>query len=202
MSPATAVSKRVSCTSRGKSDHNASTALSNKRSNSWVELFIIISPRCSKRLHTPLFVAAFEATLLRRVLYLSACRPLSYPWRGPSQTSVTVLSMTCCWTLLQRGQANVRKSRPGELLGSIADNFIGEPQAVHCGPWFCVSSMHFLRLASASHSLWRTLTSALAVVRQAMRSFWATSSGRLVVRTQSDGPVCTQGIRTSGCRSQ
>ena len=26
------------------------------------------------------------------------------------------------------------------LLGSIADNFIGEPQAVHCGPWFCVSS--------------------------------------------------------------
>ncbi len=27
------------------------------------------------------------------------------------------------------------------MLGSIAVNFIGEPQAVHCGPWFCVSSM-------------------------------------------------------------
>ena len=26
-------------------------------------------------------------------------------------------------------------------LGSIAESFIGEPQAVHCGPWFCVSSM-------------------------------------------------------------
>src|ERR1700676_1217320 len=31
---ATAVSKRFSCTSRGKSDHNASAALPNKRSNS------------------------------------------------------------------------------------------------------------------------------------------------------------------------
>jgi hypothetical protein len=27
------------------------------------------------------------------------------------------------------------------MLGSIAANFIGELQAVHCGPWFCVSSM-------------------------------------------------------------
>lgn len=26
-------------------------------------------------------------------------------------------------------------------LGSIADSFIGEPQPVHCGPWFCLSSM-------------------------------------------------------------
>jgi hypothetical protein len=25
--------------------------------------------------------------------------------------------------------------------GSIAINLIGEPQTVHCGPWFCVSSM-------------------------------------------------------------
>ena len=33
-----------------------------------------------------------------------------------------------------------RKSWPGAL-GSIAVNFIGEPQAVHCGPWFCMSSM-------------------------------------------------------------
>jgi hypothetical protein len=23
----------------------------------------------------------------------------------------------------------------------MADSFIGEPQAVHCGPWFCLSSM-------------------------------------------------------------
>jgi hypothetical protein len=27
------------------------------------------------------------------------------------------------------------------LLGSMAESFIGEPQAVHCGPWFCLSSM-------------------------------------------------------------
>jgi hypothetical protein len=27
------------------------------------------------------------------------------------------------------------------VLGSIAANLIGEPQAAHCGPWFCVSSM-------------------------------------------------------------
>jgi hypothetical protein len=27
------------------------------------------------------------------------------------------------------------------LLGSIAVSFIGEPQAVHCGPWFCISSI-------------------------------------------------------------
>jgi hypothetical protein len=33
-SPATAVSKRPSCTSRGNSDHNASAALPSKRSNS------------------------------------------------------------------------------------------------------------------------------------------------------------------------
>jgi hypothetical protein len=27
------------------------------------------------------------------------------------------------------------------MLGSIAANFIGEPQAMHWGPWFCLSSM-------------------------------------------------------------
>src|ERR1700730_15579330 len=27
------------------------------------------------------------------------------------------------------------------MLGSIAASLIGEPQAVHCGPWFCLSSM-------------------------------------------------------------
>jgi len=41
---ATAVSKSVSCTSRGKSGHSASAALPNRRSNSWVELFIITGP--------------------------------------------------------------------------------------------------------------------------------------------------------------
>jgi hypothetical protein len=41
---------------------------------------------------------------------------------------------------LHSGQVNVRKSWPN-VLGSIAINLIGEPQAVHCGPWFCVSSM-------------------------------------------------------------
>ena len=35
------------------------------------------------------------------------------------------------------------------MLGSIADNFIGEPQAVHCGPSFCLSSM-------ALPSVWRS----------------------------------------------
>jgi hypothetical protein len=42
---------------------------------------------------------------------------------------------------LHCGQANVRKSWLN-VLGSIAVNLIGEPQAIHCGPWFCVSSMH------------------------------------------------------------
>ena len=76
------------------------------------------------------------------------------------QASVTVLSMTCCWTRLQRGHVNVRKSWPDALLGSITVNFIGEPQTVHCGP----------RSASAA-TLSPTLTSALAVVHEAMRSF-------------------------------
>ena len=29
------------------------------------------------------------------------------------------------------------------MLGSIAASFMGEPQAVHCGPWFCASSMGY-----------------------------------------------------------
>ena len=57
-----------------------------------------------------------------------------------SHASVTALSMMCCWTLLQCGQVNVRRSLSASP-GSIAVNFMGEPQAVHCGPWFCVSSM-------------------------------------------------------------
>jgi hypothetical protein len=48
--------------------------------------------------------------------------------------------MMCRSTLEHRGQPNVRKSWPNEL-GSIAVNFIGEPQVVHCGPWFCTSSI-------------------------------------------------------------
>jgi len=47
--------------------------------------------------------------------------------------------MMCRWTLLHCEQANVRNSP--HMLGSIAVNFIGESQAVHCGPWFCASSM-------------------------------------------------------------
>jgi hypothetical protein len=39
------------------------------------------------------------------------------------------------------GQVNVRKSGPSNASGSIAVNFIGEPQAVQSGPWLCVSSM-------------------------------------------------------------
>jgi hypothetical protein len=59
---------------------------------------------------------------------------------GAIQASVTALSIMCRWTLLHSGQVNVRKSWPN-VLGSIAVNLIGEPQAVHCGPWFWVSSM-------------------------------------------------------------
>jgi hypothetical protein len=54
---------------------------------------------------------------------------------GATQASVTALSITCRWTLLHSGQVNVRKSWPN-VLGSIAVNLIGEPQAVHCGPCF------------------------------------------------------------------
>jgi len=67
---------------------------------------------------------------------------------GDSQASVTVLSMMCRWILLHLGQANVRKSWLNPL-GSIALNLIGEPQAVHWGPWFCVSSICFAPLSSA-----------------------------------------------------
>jgi hypothetical protein len=35
------------------------------------------------------------------------------------------------------------------MLGSIAANLMGEPQAVHCGPWFCVSSMGYFSEISA-----------------------------------------------------
>jgi hypothetical protein len=45
------------------------------------------------------------------------------------------------WILLQRWQVKVRRSWP-DALGSIAVSFIGDPQAVHCGPWFCVSRMN------------------------------------------------------------
>lgn len=58
---------------------------------------------------------------------------------GADQASVTALSMMCRCARLHCGQLNVRKSWPPKL-GSIAASFIGEPQAVHCGPWFCASS--------------------------------------------------------------
>jgi hypothetical protein len=35
------------------------------------------------------------------------------------------------------------------MLGSIAASLIGESQAAHCGPWFCLSSM-------ALPSVWRS----------------------------------------------
>ena len=38
------------------------------------------------------------------------------------------------------------------LLGSIAESFIGEPQAVHCGPWFCLSSMAFASIRRSEFS--------------------------------------------------
>ena len=84
---------------------------------------------------------------------ISKVRRSRQPYRlGAAHASVTALSMICCRTLLHRGQENVRKSRlckswllkswPG-MLGSIAVNLMGEPQAVHCGPWFCASSMGY-----------------------------------------------------------
>lgn len=48
--------------------------------------------------------------------------------------------MKCCSLLLHCGQANDRKSWP-HMLGSIAVNLMGEPQAAHSGPWFCLSSI-------------------------------------------------------------
>jgi hypothetical protein len=59
---------------------------------------------------------------------------------GFDQATVTVLSIMCPCTRLQCGQVKIRKSWPNAP-GSIAVSFIGEPQAVHCGPWFCESSM-------------------------------------------------------------
>ena len=40
------------------------------------------------------------------------------------------------------------QSWPG-MLGSIAASLMGEPQAVHCGPWFCASSMGYFSEISA-----------------------------------------------------
>jgi hypothetical protein len=71
---------------------------------------------------------------------------------GATQASVTALSMMCRWTLLHNGQAKVRRSWP-HMLGSIAVNLIGEPQAVHCGPWFCLSSMRWSLQVGALSSL-------------------------------------------------
>jgi hypothetical protein len=66
--------------------------------------------------------------------------PASAYFLGASQASVTALSIRCRCSLWHCGQVKVRRSWPSAL-GSIAVNFIGEPQAVHCGPWFWVSSM-------------------------------------------------------------
>ena len=61
---------------------------------------------------------------------------------GASQASVPALSMKCSSLLLHCGQANVLKCWP-HMLGSITANLMGEPQAAHCGPWFCLSSMRY-----------------------------------------------------------
>jgi hypothetical protein len=59
---------------------------------------------------------------------------------GFSHSSVTALSMMCRSTLLHFSQVNARRSWPSPP-GSIAVNVIGESQSMHCGLWFCVSSM-------------------------------------------------------------
>jgi hypothetical protein len=88
----------------------------------------------SRQLRRP-HLAGFEIMRPALISWITA-----FPRCGSSQASVTALSMRCRWTLLHCGQVNVRRSWP-VLLGSIAESFIGEPQAVHCGPWFCVSSI-------------------------------------------------------------
>jgi hypothetical protein len=70
---------------------------------------------------------------------------------GASQASVTALSIMCRCNLRHCVQVKVRRSWPNAL-GSIAVNFIGEPHAVHCGPWFCVSSMRLSCSGRAQHS--------------------------------------------------
>jgi hypothetical protein len=59
---------------------------------------------------------------------------------GSSHSSVTALSIMCRSTLLHFSQVNIRRSWPNPP-GSIAINVIGESQSMHCGLWFCVSSM-------------------------------------------------------------
>lgn len=81
---------------------------------------------------------------------------------GACHASVTALSMMCRSTLEHRGQPNVRKSWPKEL-GSIAVNFIGEPQVVHCGPWFCTSSMGFPSRSAGALPSSRSPITAVAV---------------------------------------
>ena len=50
--------------------------------------------------------------------------------------------MKCCSLVLHCGQANDRTSCP-HMLGSIEVNLMGELQAVHIGPWFCLSSIRY-----------------------------------------------------------
>ena len=50
--------------------------------------------------------------------------------------------MKCCSLLLHCEQANDRKSWP-HMLGSIAVNLMGEPQAGHSGARFCLSSIRY-----------------------------------------------------------
>lgn len=50
--------------------------------------------------------------------------------------------MKCSSLLLHGGQTNVRKCRL-HMLGSITANLMGDPQAAHNGPWFCLSSISY-----------------------------------------------------------
>jgi hypothetical protein len=60
--------------------------------------------------------------------------------------------MKCCSLVLHCGQANDRKSWP-HMLGSIEVNLMGEPQAEHNGPWFCLSSIGYPLMFGARRSL-------------------------------------------------
>jgi hypothetical protein len=88
---------------------------------------------------------------------------------GASQASVTALSIRCRCSLLHCGQVKVRRSWPNAL-GSIAVNFIGESHAVHCGPWFCVSSMPLSCSSRGRRSLSALALPGIAVAATRARS--------------------------------
>jgi hypothetical protein len=112
----------------------------------------------------------FEATLLGSV-------PISLP---PSKSPLTRLQPNFRHRTFDDVLLNPSTTRAGKRPQILARRVAGlnrrqlHWRATSRALWtlvLCIEHAPILRLASASQSLWRTLTSALAVVRQAMRSF-------------------------------